>query len=129
MNVIEQLPAKFRKLAGVKNLLFPRLVELMIELDADEDINEWAQDFEDDGVVGKKDPHTLGRDAMSQLANSLGEQTVLNLTKESIPEMLKQEDWRKRQAGYLTMGYISEACRNSLSKNMEEAMKLACYGL
>lgn len=110
-------------------MLFPRLVELMVELEADADINEWANDFDDEGVVGKKDPHTLGRDAMGQLSIALGENTTLQLTKDAIPEMLKQEDWRRRQAGYLTMGYISEACRSSLSKNMDEAMKIACSGL
>ena len=34
-----------------------------------------------------------------------------------------------RQAGYMTMGLIAEACKESMNKNMDEAMKVACAGI
>lgn len=38
-------------------------------------------------------------------------------------------DWKQRQAGYMVLGLIAEACKESMSKNMEEAMKMAATGL
>jgi hypothetical protein len=39
------------------------------------------------------------------------------------------QDWKQRQAGYMVLGLIAESCKESMTKNMEEAMKMACSGL
>ena len=46
-----------------------------------------------------------------------------------IQNCIKSAKWQERQAGYLLMGLIAEACKESMSKNMDEAMKLACSGI
>jgi len=59
----------------------------------------------------------------------LGEKTVLAITSPLIHECLQSEDWKKRQAGYFTMGLIAEACHDSLEKNMDEALQTATKGI
>ena len=46
-----------------------------------------------------------------------------------IQTLIKSQAWQERQAGYMVMGLIAEACKESMSKNMNEAIKFACSGV
>lgn len=46
-----------------------------------------------------------------------------------IQQLVASGNWKDRQAGYLLMGLISESCKETLKKNMSDAMQLACAGV
>jgi hypothetical protein len=46
-----------------------------------------------------------------------------------IQQLIKSGNWKERQAGYMLMGLIAESCKESMMKNMDEAMKVACSGI
>lgn len=66
---------------------------------------------------------------IGRISNDLGEKTTLASCQPLIGQMVKSENWVERQAGYTLLGLISEACKDSLLKNMDEAMKMACAGM
>lgn len=117
------MPASLRKLDETKNMLFPALISLMTEVE--EDMEIWATTNEEK-IVGQTDPFNTAINAINVLSLSLGEKTVLAATSGLIQTCIASADWKQRQAGYMTMGLIAEACKESMKKNMDEAMKMAC---
>jgi hypothetical protein len=46
-----------------------------------------------------------------------------------IQTCIKSGKWQERQAGFMLMGLIAEACKESMSKNMTNAIQIACQGV
>ena len=96
--------------------------------EVEEDMDTWAAANEEK-VVGQTDPFNTAVNAINTLSNCLQEKTVLAATTALIQKCISSANWKERQAGYMTMGLIAESCKESMNKNMEEAMKLACSGI
>lgn len=120
------MPAALRKADETKTMLFPALIQMMTEVE--EDMDTWAASQEEK-VVGQTDPFNTAVNAINTLSNCLQEKTVLAGTTTLIQKCLTSGNWKERQAGYMTMGLIAESCKESMKKNMEEAMKMACSGI
>lgn len=46
-----------------------------------------------------------------------------------IRECIQQEDWKYRHAGYIALGYTSEACKHIFCKNLDEVVRLVASGV
>lgn len=79
--------------------------------------------------MGSTEPHQVAINAINSLSNDLGEKVTLAAFSGLIQACVTSPDWQKRQAGYLVMGLIAEATKESMLKGMGEAMKMACSGV
>lgn len=109
-------------------MFIPALVSMLTEVEEDQEA--WAEQIEEkDGAVGSTEPHQVAVNAINSLSNDLGEKPVLAACSGLIQVCVTSAEWQKRQAGYLLMGLIAEATKESMLKGMGEAMKLACSGV
>jgi len=120
------MPASFRKLSETKSMLLPALVTMLSEVEEDQETWAAQTDSQDHGSV---DPFNTAITAISRLSMDLGEKTILAACTPIIKTCIVSQDWKQRQAGYMLFGLIAEACKDSLNKNLDEAMKMACSGL
>ena len=120
------MPASLRKIEETKTMLIPALVKMLTEVEEDEET--WAQSTENKDQ-GSLDPYSTAINAINRLSNDLGEKTVLASCTPIIKTCIMSQDWKERQAGYMLFGLIAESCKESLNKNLDEAMKMACSGL
>jgi hypothetical protein len=126
LTLASQMPASLRKADETKTMLIPALVSMLTEVD--DDMEAWAAtvDAKDSGSV---DPFNTAINAFNRLSVDLGEKTILAACTPIIKSCIQSQDWKQRQAGYMIFGLIAESCKESLAKNMDEAMKMACSGL
>jgi len=123
-----EMPASLRKLEETKSMLLPALVQMLTEVE--EDMDTWAETTDEkEAEVGSTDPYNVAINAINCISTDLGEKTVLLPFSVLIQNCIKSQRWQERQAGYMIMGLISEACKESMSKNMAEAMNMACMGV
>ncbi len=115
-----------RKIDETKTMFLPALANMLTEVDAD--MEAWAETTEEK-ETGSTDPYHTAVSAIDRIAIELGEKTVLPVFSMFIQQTVKSTEWQQRQAAYMTMGLIAECSKESLMKNMDEAMKLACAGL
>lgn len=99
---------------------------MMTEVEDDQE--EWANQIEEKDT-NQNDPYNTAVMAVNRLSEDLGEKNCLVTFTGLVQVCVKSSDWKQRQAGYMLMGLISEACKESMKKNMEEAIKLACSGI
>jgi len=98
--------------------------------EVEEDMDIWAETTDEkEAEVGNTDPYNVAINAINCISTDLGEKTVLPTFSALIQNCIKSTQWQQRQAGYMIMGLMAEACRESLSKNISEAMKMACMGV
>ena len=114
MIIAEEKKADIRKIAEVKTILFPALLQMMTEVSYKDDITAWTNDEEDDAV--KIDAVSSASSAISRLTEVLGSKATTALTDSHIMTYIKSPDWTYRQAGILCIGLISENCKEILIK-------------
>lgn len=123
-----EMPASLRKVEETKSMFLPALVQMLTEVE--EDMQTWAESTDEkEAVVGNTDPHNVAINAINCISTDLGEKTILMPFSALIQNCIRNQKWQERQAGYMVMGLIAEACKESMSKNMAEAMKMACMGI
>jgi hypothetical protein len=123
-----QMPASLRKLEETKNLFLPALVQMLTEVEEDQSVWEESTD-EKVAEVGNTDPHSVAINAINCISNDLGEKVVMAPFSTIIQTCIKSGKWQERQAGFMLMGLIAEACKESMSKNMTNAIQIACQGV
>ena len=121
-----QIPASVRRIDETKTMFLPALAAMLTEVDAD--LDAWVETSEEK-EASSTDPYHTAVSAIDRIAMDLGEKTVLPVFSLFIQQAVKSSEWQQRQAGYMTMGLIAECSKESLLKNMDEAMKLACAGV
>lgn len=126
LSISNQMPASLRKIDEVKTMFIPALVKMMTEVENDESV--WAETVENK-ESGTVDSFNTAVNAINRISMDLGEKTVLLACTPIIKSCITAEDWKQRQAGYMLFGLIAEACNESVNKNLDEAMKMACSGL
>lgn len=126
LNMTESSPAIMRKVAEVKSVFLPALVQLLTE--CEQDMEAWEASVDDEAGT-RSDPYATGVSSISRLATQLKEKFTIDATSTIIPECLNQADWKARQAGYVIIGLIAESCKDHFKKNMDAAMQQICQGL
>jgi hypothetical protein len=120
------MPASLRKIDETKTLFIPALVQMLTEVE--QDMDTWAQSVEEK-ENSSTDPFNTAVNAINRISNDLGEKTIMVPCSQIIQTCIKSAKWEERQAGYMLMGLIAESCKESMMKNMDEAMKIACAGI
>ena len=121
-----QMPAVLRKTEETMSMFLPALVKMLTEVEEDEGV--WA-DTEEEKEMSGTDPYSTAVNAINRVSVDLGEKCILGPCSVLIQAAVKSDKWQERQAGYMLMGLIAEACKDSMSKNMQEAMTMACTGV
>ena len=104
----------------------PALVQLVTECEEDQDA--WAETADDEDGTGNS-AYSAGIGAIERLSIALKEKFTLAAFEPIIQQCLGSEDWKIKQAGYITYGLIAEACKDKMKANADAAMKLACTGI
>jgi len=120
------MPAPIRKAAETKTILFPALVQMLMEVTEDE--TEWLEEAEDYENLAT-DPVSTAASSIARLSADLGEKTTLACCQPIIAECVRSETVATRAAGYNLIGLISETCKESYAKNLNEAMQMVCAGI
>lgn len=121
-----QMPASLRKIDETRSMFIPALIQMLTEVEEDDQV--WATSVEEK-EISSTDPHSIAVNAINRISVDLGEKTILAPCTALIQNCVKSANWKERQAGYMLMGLIAEACKESMKKNMDEAMRLACAGI
>lgn len=107
-------------------MFIPALVQMLTEVQEDQQV--WEETVEEKESI-QTDPYNTALNAINRISMDLGEKTILASCTSIIQKCISSSEWKQRQAGYMLMGLIAEACKESMTKNMEEAMKMACSGI
>ena len=83
-------------------------------------MDTWTESVDDESGVGN-DIYSAGVSSIERLSNQMKEKVTLEACGPVIGTCLAHEDWKIRQAGYLTSGLISEACRDHMKSNLDTA--------
>lgn len=94
--------------------------------EVEEELEVWSESTEEKEST---QPYHVAVNAVNCLSNDLGEKTVLVPFSSLVQACVKSPRWQERHAGFMVMGLIAEACKESMAKNMTEAMTLACQGV
>lgn len=122
----EKMAAPIRKAPETKSVLYPTLVQMLMEVTSDD--AEWQQEAEDYQNLGT-DPVSTAQSSIQRLSTDLGEKTTLVCCQPIITEAVRSQAPLQRQAGYKLLGLIAETCRESFAKNLNEAMQMATAGV
>ena len=120
------MAAPIRKAAEIKTVFFPALVQMLMEINTDD--AEWQEEAEDYQCLATN-PVSTASHSIARLSADLGEKTTLACCQPIITECVKSEAPIQRQAGYCLLGLISETCKESYAKNLNEAMQMASAGV
>ena len=74
------MPSMLRKEAdSLKAHLFPALFIMISNVEYGEDLEEWSKSH-DEEIQAKKDPESVGADALNRISSHLSEKTVIFCT-------------------------------------------------
>lgn len=123
LTLAKEVPAGLRKMGEMQSEFVPALVQLVTE--CEEDMDAWAESADDEDGTGNS-AYSAGIGAIERLSLLLKEKFTLQAFEPIITQCLASEDWKIKQAGYLTYGVIAEACKDKMKANADASMKLAC---
>lgn len=122
-----EVPATLRKLPEMKSDFFLSLFQMLTE--CEDDLETWAEMIEGEDGSSGNDAHSAALGAIGRLSIDMKEKFTLAASGQIIEQSLTHEDWKVRQAGYLTFGVIAEACREHMKSKMEHTMQTSVKGL
>ena len=111
----EAKKAEIRKLAEIKTMFFPALLQMMTEVDHKDDLAAWTTDEEDE--LTKVDPSSTASAAISRLSSVLGGKATVALTDAHIMNFIKSSDWTHRYVGLLCIGMVAEYTKDVMNKD------------
>lgn len=114
MQIADEKKSEIRKLAEVKTMFFPALLNMMTEVDHKDDLAAWTSDEEDE--IAKTDAANTGSNAIARLASVLGGKATIALTDAHIMGYLKSPEWTHRCAGILCIGAVCEYTKEMMAK-------------
>jgi hypothetical protein len=126
LTLAEQVPATLRKEQAIKSDFYPALIQMLTE--CEEDMDAWTETADDEFGAGN-DIYSTGVSSIERLAVQMKENVTLQACGPVISQCLEHQDWKVRQAGYLTSGLISESCKEHMKANMDTAFNTACKGI
>ena len=120
------MPAVLRKAPETKNLFYPALVSLLMEVEKDTSV--WEQVEEDEDAISK-DPVSTAIHALVRLSEDLNAKTTLECTQDILKELLFSEDWIKAQAGWTLLGVISSSTKDILKQHLAITLQDVARGV
>jgi HEAT repeat protein len=88
--------------------------------ECEEDDETWAATDNEDGTGN--DVHSAAIAAIGRFSIDMKENFILEAATPVFQQSLTNEDWKIRQAGYMTYGLVAESCRDFLKANLDSAM-------
>ena len=101
---------------------------MMTEVDYEDDLEGWYQ-LKDEEMQTKNDPCSVATEGVQRLSVFIGEKTTLACSTNIIKAAIESQDWKEKFMGYRLLGMISEACKKTFEKNLDEIVKMAVSGL
>ncbi|TNV74745.1 hypothetical protein FGO68_gene4951 [Halteria grandinella] len=128
--IAESTPQLLRKhTEELKTNLFPALIHMLAEPLHEDSIEDWAEAVEEE-LQARNDPASVAADNVNRIASHLGEKVMIKCSTHLIKEAIEQQgSWQLRQAGYLFLGMISDTCKESFIKSMDDVMRMSASGL
>ena len=126
LTLAKEAPAGLRKMDEMQSEFVPALVQLVTE--CEEDMDAWAETADDEDGTGNS-AYSAGIGAIERLSLYLKEKFTLAAFAPIITKCLASEDWKIKQAGYITYGIIAEACKDNMKANAAAAMEQTCTGI
>ena len=126
ISLSQHIPAQLRKSDVTRTVLFPTFFRMMAELD--DDVDTWLETRDED-ETGRTDAFSVGKDGLNNLSVFMKEKVTMASCMGIIQEGTMSSDWKLKVAGLYGLGIIAEACKESMTSNMEEVIKKACTGL
>ena len=80
-------------------------------------------------MLEKNDPSRVAAEALDRISEALGDKVTITASSQVINELVKHEDWKFRQAGFLFLAMISATCSKTIRKNMDEIFTMNFNGL
>lgn len=101
---------------------------MMTEVDYADDLEGWY-DLQDEEMQTRNDPCSVASEGLQRMSVFLGEKTTLACSSDIIKAGIDSQNWKEKFMGYRFLGMISEACKKSFTKNVEEIIKMSVSGL
>lgn len=80
-------------------------------------------------MQARNDPCNVASEGLQRLSVFIGEKTTLACSTTILKAAIESAEWKEKFMGYRFLGMISEACRKSFEKNIEEIVKMGVSGL
>ena len=112
----------------LKDNLFPAIAYMMTEVDYADNIDGWYE-LQDEELQAKNDPCSVASEGLQRMSVFLGEKTTLLCSTNIIKAAIDSQNWKEQFMGYRFLGMISEACKKSFTKNIDEIVKMGVSGL
>lgn len=100
---------------------------MMTEIEHADDIEAWYQEGETE-LQTKNDPASVAAEAVSRLSAYLGEKTTLACCLTLIKQGIQSEDWKEKCMGFTMLGMVSETCKKTFKKNIDDVAKMSVSG-
>jgi importin-5 len=109
----------------MKTQFYPALMVMITCLPLEDDLADWLKEDEEE----RNDISSRASETLNALAEHLGEKMTIACTTQLINELVKNESWQCKVAGYVALGMISETCQKSFKSNLEEILKMISPGI
>ena len=123
LTLAKEVPATLRKMKEMSSLFAPSLVQLVTE--CEEDNATWAESFDDEDGTGNS-AYAAGISSIERLSVDLKDKFTLAAFDPLINTCIASEDWKIKQAGYMTFGLITESCKEPMKTKLEPVLTMAC---
>jgi len=118
VTLAESKPGMVRKIPKFLETLLPIVLNMMISL---EDNPSWHEgDEEDDVEITDSD---VGEESLDRLALSLGGKMLVPILFSAFPQLLGDQDWKKRHTALMALAIIGEGCRKYMENNLGDILK------
>lgn len=102
---------------------------MLTQVEDEDDLEAWANKPEEE-IHGKDDASSIAAEALERMSDLLGQNCMLNCSSALIFQGVNnKESWQMRQAGFIFLGMMSEACGKKFKKDFNDTVKLIAQGL
>lgn len=98
--------------------LIPLILQMMTDLEDDDEWSTSDQIADDDN----SDNNVIAESALDRLACGLGGKAVLPHIINTIPTMLRHNDWQQRHAALMAISAIGEGCHKQMEAMLDDVM-------
>lgn len=101
----------------------------MMLTEVEDNMADWLEQEEAD-VHGKEGIADIAAEALERFSEQLGEKTMVSCSLQIIMEGCgKADNWQYRQAGFVYLGMIAEACEKHFQKFCADTVQLIARGM
>jgi hypothetical protein len=127
-SLAKKSPAFVRKSKTFSGKFIPMLFQLLLDVDHLDDLNEWTKETEENDA-DKEEMFFGVREGLSRLGTDLGGKYLVENTNSFVQKFLTSSNWVENHAGFIALGYMSQACRDVFKGNAVEVLNYISNGL